>query len=93
MASQNLTPEALEGFAAQLGDRPARHTETRGLPALHQQSGRHGLAGRCMAAKDRAPGTARCPHVARLHGPRRQHARVGRRCSGFGPCSLKGLRQ
>ena len=75
MASQDLTPEALAGFV--------------GLPALQQQPRRHGLAGRCMAAEDRAPGAARCPDVARLHGSRRRHARFGRGRCGLGSCSVK----
>lgn len=74
MASQDLTPEALEGFAAQLDGKPAHEA----LPALHEQPRRHGLAGRCVAAEDRAPGAARCPDVARLHGARRRHACIGR---------------
>ena len=74
MASQDLTPEALEGFAAQFDGKPAHEA----CPHYTSSPAGMALAGRCVAAEDRAPGAVRCPHVARLHGSRRRHARLGR---------------
>ena len=47
----------------------------------------HGLIGQRVAAKDLAPRAAQCPLVARLHGPRRRHARVSLGRCGLGSCS------
>ena len=93
MALQDLTQYALEGFAAQLdgtlGDKPAHQA------CPHYTSSPAGMAWLVGAwlQKTGHPPPRYCPNVARLHGACRRHARVGRRCRGFGSCTLMEARE
>ena len=80
MASQDLTPEALEGFAAQLDGKPAHEA------CPHYTSSPSGMAWLVGAWLQK---TGRCQDVAWLHGARRRHACLGRRRTGLSSCSVK----
>ena len=89
MALQDLTQSALEGFAAERVDKPAH------LACPHYTSSPAGMAWLVGAwlQKSGHPPPRYCPNVARIHGACRRHARVGRRCRGFGSCTLMEARE
>jgi len=84
MASQDLTPEALEGFAAQLDGKPAHEA------CPHYTSSPAGMAWLVGAWLQKTGRLApRDVRMSRLHGPRWRHARFGRGRRRLGSCPVK----